>query len=1050
MFSYSFNMSVYAESIPYENFDMGIRMTYPSDWNVTEDNYLNKITFSPIDEYTSFDKHRTKDISFEISYIFDKTASLSKTVNQTISNYNDDNYYYSNFTLLDRNDTDWLKQQQYQPSVMLNYSYIDDDTLVNNTQIITIYNDRVYHIEYSAKEPFYTTDLAYIKNIANSINFFDVKRYEKVFDNYSGGLIFKYPDKSDWEINEISHNKLSFLNLEGTKNRFTLSYFYFNNDSKDLRNIILKNLRNISSTIMNTEEIYLTTTSNNLSKGYSDLIEVIKNEEGNTHNIVQNLIYTVFNNTAYVFNYTGNDLYLRDKNIETFLNKYFRIIEFPSYNYNNITFREISLSVPLHWSLSQDNVTIIKDRTREEIDFSIIRYPIGTNSLYDLINADINFYKSTNEAFEIIDSFESTLSNNPSHDIISSYKDGKNTYKSLTRYSIIGPKGQNIYVVNYNTLEDNYTSYLPTINRTLSSIKIQEDVYQTDKTGIPIGGSPVDIAINNVTNKIYVAVPESRSIQVIDGKTERIIDNITIGAFPNAIAVSSVTNRIYVASPESDILYIIDGLTNNITHKIRLGEYLGDIAIDSNEFGGYRELVFVVSIGNNMAYVIDSTTGEIKSNIKMHSSPRGIAIDSIKNRAYVTTEFGIEGIDYYTEFFGKKVYLTHFSIPYFDSYSTFGITVDPTSSRVYVADEGIDKVYVIDTNSNYVIGQIQVGLFPRNIAFNEENKKLYIGTDQGYVYIIDTKRDNFYSKTKSEPSKPIKVDSIPYDIAINPSTNMIYLANYESETISLIDGDTDNRTTSLLFRIFPSNAGRIVCNNEIQSPDTDIKMAVDTKCNIIAEPGFAYSTLHNDSKVHSHYTINYNTTSHLHNIYDNTIAHLFNNTLGPPNITPIPIDHYGSYTFNLISFPAIINSASIFLSFGTLLIVIFLAILKSVFDNRGKSDKKHKITLYYLNPEDEEEQIDKQKDNVFSKSEIIGFDVAVIAGILIFLTISEGFGSDEQLQISMITATIVFPFAISAVFAITDKIGFSTRLMVAGFINLMIAVLLMAIMKIYQ
>lgn len=131
------------------------------------------------------------------------------------------------------------------------------------------------------------------------------------------------------------------------------------------------------------------------------------------------------------------------------------------------------------------------------------------------------------------------------------------------------------------------------------------------------------------------------------------------------------------------------------------------------------------------------------------------------------------------------------------------------------------------------------------------------------------------------------------------------------------------------------------------------------------------------------------------------------------------------------------------------MIVIILAIIKSVYDNR-RSDEKPKSNLYYINPEDDEQQIDKQKENVFSKAEIIGFDVAVIAGILIFLTISEGFESGEQLQISMITATIVFPFAISAVFAITDKIGFSTRLMAAGFVNLMIAVLLLAIMKIYQ
>ena len=566
--------------------------------------------------------------------------------------------------------------------------------------------------------------------------------------------------------------------------------------------------------------------------------------------------------------------------------------------------------------------------------------------------------------------------------------------------------------------------------------------------------------------------PETRSIQVIDGNSERIIDNITIGSFPYAVEVSSVTNRIYVTSSESNILYIIDGLTNNITHKINAGESLGVLDIDSNEYYGERELIFVLSTANNSISVIDSTTGEVKSNIKTLSSPYRIAIDSIKNRIYVTETgqnytdvVGVEVIDYYTEYAEKKFNFTVLPL-HIVGYMPSGITVDPSSSRAFVGGLAVDKVSVIDTDSNQIVGNISLDFFPNTIAFDKEEKKLYVTTAQNnVVYIIDTTSKDLYKpKDKSEiPQK--KVDSIPYDIAINTNTNIIYLANYDSETVSLIDSDTTERITSVSLTVTPPNAGRIKCNNTTQDLNTPKKMIVGTKCNLIAEHGFAYDPLYNYSEGNSNYTISYVTLFHIHNITKNTIEHLFNNTFGqiynntfgqifhstikPPTLKEFTIDHYGSYTFNLLSLPAIVNSASIFLSFGTLLIVIILAIIKSVYDNR-RSDEKPKSNLYYINPEDDEQQIDKQKENVFSKAEIIGFDVAVIAGILIFLTISEGFESGEQLQISMITATIVFPFAISAVFAITDKIGFSTRLMAAGFVNLMIAVLLLAIMKIYQ
>ena len=82
-------------------------------------------------------------------------------MNQTISDYNDTDYSllgYPNFTLLglssNSSNNDWFQQQQL-PSVMLNYSYTNYGDIVNNTEIITVYNDKVYHIIFSADESRY-------------------------------------------------------------------------------------------------------------------------------------------------------------------------------------------------------------------------------------------------------------------------------------------------------------------------------------------------------------------------------------------------------------------------------------------------------------------------------------------------------------------------------------------------------------------------------------------------------------------------------------------------------------------------------------------------------------------------------------------------------------------------------------------------------------------------------------------------------------------------------------------------------------------------------
>jgi hypothetical protein len=91
--------------------------------------------------------------------------------------------------------------------------------------------------------------------------------------------------------------------------------------------------------------------------------------------------------------------------------------------------------------------------------------------------------------------------------------------------------------------------------------------------------------------------------------------------------------------------------------------------------------------------------------------------------------------------------------------------------------------------------------------------------------------------------------------------------------------------------------------------------------------------------------------------------------------------------------------------------------------------------------------IDRRTEELLSRTEIIGINASVIVGVLIFFTLSEGFESSEQNQISMITAYIIIPFTISVIMALTNHEKLSTRLMIAGFLNLIISTILIVVMK---
>src|ERR1700746_3870449 len=82
-------------------------------------------------------------------------------------------------------------------------------------------------------------------------------------------------------------------------------------------------------------------------------------------------------------------------------------------------------------------------------------------------------------------------------------------------------------------------------------------------TTVPVGTTPYAVAVNPVTNRIYVANQGSNNVTVIDGAT----NTTTTVTDPNAtaafsVAVNPVTKNIYVANQGSANVTVIDGATN--------------------------------------------------------------------------------------------------------------------------------------------------------------------------------------------------------------------------------------------------------------------------------------------------------------------------------------------------------------------------------------------------------------------------------------------------------------------------------------------------------
>jgi YVTN family beta-propeller protein len=84
-----------------------------------------------------------------------------------------------------------------------------------------------------------------------------------------------------------------------------------------------------------------------------------------------------------------------------------------------------------------------------------------------------------------------------------------------------------------------------------------------DMNLIPVGKTPVGIAVDPNTNRIYVSNSNNNTVSVIDGATNRVIgDPIPVGEGPRGIAVDPNTHLVYVTNPGSNTVSVIDGATN--------------------------------------------------------------------------------------------------------------------------------------------------------------------------------------------------------------------------------------------------------------------------------------------------------------------------------------------------------------------------------------------------------------------------------------------------------------------------------------------------------
>jgi len=339
-----------------------------------------------------------------------------------------------------------------------------------------------------------------------------------------------------------------------------------------------------------------------------------------------------------------------------------------------------------------------------------------------------------------------------------------------------------------------------------------------------VGLNPVAVAVNPVTNKIYVANSDADTVTAINAWTGTTA-TIAVGDRPYWIAINVDTNTIYVANRNSANVTIIDGATDTVVATAASGGS-GWTAVSP-----FVDKAFVIRIGtsgevsviNGNTYALTSATRSLQ--------PVGLALNPVTNRLYVAhaATGDIVAMDMTaTQSFppllcpdGSGGFRPQpapppapYNLPCIDIPGTpVAVAVNPATNTIYAVSDGVaDRIAVINGNNHThtTLSPAGVSGAARTIAVNPVTNRIYAAFANALVEIDGATQAMTVIPTGSGGGSPA-------GIAIDVNSNVVYVPNADGTLLVYQAGGGGSTTIGI-----PPGARAVAVN-----PLTDVVYVLD-------------------------------------------------------------------------------------------------------------------------------------------------------------------------------------------------------------------------------
>ncbi|HEX3469886.1 MAG TPA: YncE family protein [Silvibacterium sp.] len=252
----------------------------------------------------------------------------------------------------------------------------------------------------------------------------------------------------------------------------------------------------------------------------------------------------------------------------------------------------------------------------------------------------------------------------------------------------------------------------------------------------------------------------------------------------SGIAADPISNHIYVVVPSfggpSDTLAVINGASDTVTHNITVptGAYLPAVNIFTHHIYIASCNIFADPVPCFVT-VVNEEKKKVVANIPITTTPgnglQGITVDPVTNRIYVAnaSDNVIDIIDGWTNTVTGTISL--------NGESPFGLTINPFNDRLYVP-LGNSQVDVISARQKKILA---TATFGSNTAFAAVN------WHTGHVFVTDSV---FGPSTTGVLDRngallaSVPVGDTPFGLDVDPITNLAFVTSTALNNVTVING----------------------------------------------------------------------------------------------------------------------------------------------------------------------------------------------------------------------------------------------------------------------